>query len=341
VNGRLDEISLTGYRFGDVVRTPVRSWSAVGGMLDFRGFWWEEAKDRLWTVAATDYTATVVPTQIYTRTLNDDGTISNLHGPISLEGINAKRVYGGVQPVPSWFQQQYGVGPYVVGWGGYTSLVNQGGGASIGPTMYAIPDPAGYPNGAMVPTGKFRTIMDYASASSHRGQRVTIPINYYDGGDPRQNPTTAPTSAPATSGGWQSPAQDGTGWWVWGDSYWNTGQWIDGPRKQGFIAVASLGGGKCYYANSTLNSDKQQYELHIFDPIRLGAAARGQTGIANVRPSSMTELMMPGLGAGKTGNGPTKNIGAMTYDPISKRLYMMGFWTSANMNRMYVFQVDA
>ncbi len=341
LNGRLDEWTVAGKPFGALVTTRTRSWPAIGGLLGFRGFWWEESTQRLWSVAATDYTTTVIPTRIFTRTLNDDGTISHLHGPVSLEGISAKRVYGGVQPVPAWFQQQYGVGPYVAGFGGYTSLVNAGGGASIGPTLYALLDPAGFPDGATIPSNSFKTLMDYAPAGTYRGRRVTIPINYYDGGDPRPNPSTPPTVPPAAGARWLSPGPDGLGYWVWGDSYWNTGQWIDTPTKTGFLAIASLGGGKCYYMSSSLHSDKQQYELHIFDPATLGQSAQGLVKPSAVRPASMTELILPGLGGGKSGNGPTKNIGGATYDPISGRLYLMGYWTDKTINRLYVFQVAA
>src|SRR5690606_26686029 len=125
----------------------------------------------------------------------------------------AKRVYGGCTAVPAALVTRLG-GPYVCGWGGYTSLVLQGGGASIGPTMYAIPDPDSIANGATVGA---RTILDAADAQTHRGVRLTIPQNYFDGGDPRQNPPTRPTQPPASTGGWLSPNADGLGWMVWGD----------------------------------------------------------------------------------------------------------------------------
>ena len=76
--------------------------------MEHTGLWWEAAKSRLWTVTAVDYTNVAYPVQVFTRSLNDDGTVTNVHGPIGLTGIPAKRVYGGVQPVPEWFQTQYG-----------------------------------------------------------------------------------------------------------------------------------------------------------------------------------------------------------------------------------------
>src|SRR5690606_14213038 len=128
------------------------------------------------------------------------------------------------------------------GWGGYTSLVAQGGGASIGPTMYAVPDPEAVGNGATVGA---RTILD---AAHHRGVRKTIPTNYFDGGDPRRNPSTRPTQPPVPECDWLSPNADVLGWMVWGDSYYNTGTWIGTT----FAAVASLCKGACWYQSSTL-----------------------------------------------------------------------------------------
>lgn len=97
----------------------------MGGLNNFNALWWEESRSRLWTTACEDYTNIAHQVQIYTRTLNDNGTVSNINGPVGLQGINAKRVYGGAQAVPGWFSGAIaGVGPYVVGWGGYTSLVD-------------------------------------------------------------------------------------------------------------------------------------------------------------------------------------------------------------------------
>jgi hypothetical protein len=343
--GQLEEISLAGLRYSDLITTPTRRWMGIGGMMDFKGFWWEESKQRLWSVAATNYTATIFPTQIFTRVLNDDGTVSDLRGPVSLATIPAKRVFGGVQPVPAWFQSQYGVGPYVVGWGGGTSLVLQGGNASTGPSMYAIPDPANYGSRSTVPSSGFRTIMDYSPADRHRGTRITIPINYMDGGDPRPNPPTAPTGPPVAPARWQSPRADGKGWWTWCDSYWNTGQWIDTQTKHGFVAVLSGFGGKVYYMQSDVHCDTMQFELHIYDPVRFGEVVRGSRQEYAVEPTHMIELDLPGLSkqGHKTHLTPGMGVGGATFDPVTKRLYLIGFGINnfSSFNRLYVFQVNA
>lgn len=342
-SGHLDEISLAGRVFGELITTPVRSWRGIGGMRDYKGFWWDEAKQRLWSASATSYTTTIFPTQIFTRKLNDDGSVSNLHGPVSLDGISAKRVFGGAQPVPEWFQQQYQVGPYVVGWGGGTSLILQGGNASIGPTMYAMPDPADYAAGASISGRAFKTLMDSAPATEHRGARVTLPMNFLDGGDPRGNPSTPPTF-PAASGRWLSPRTDGKGWWTPCDSYWNTGQWIDTPTKHAFITILSGFSGKVYYMASDVHCDYLQFELHIFDPARLGQSAQGRVAPHAVEPATMTELELPGLSkqGHKTHMTPGQGVGGATYDARDKKLYLLGLGINnfSSTNRLYVFQVN-
>jgi hypothetical protein len=351
---RLDEISITNRAYGTVITEPSRSWSAIGGMLDFKGLWWDEAGSRLWSVSAVDYTGDPIPVQIYTRRLNDNGSVSEIRGPVGLAGIPAKRVYGGVQPVPESFQRQYGVGPFVVGWGGYTSLVAQGGAASLGPTIYAIPNVSSYANNALIPASAFKTILDCSSGSTgtdwyksgspsafDRGVRLTRPINYFDSGDSRQNPSTPPSGLPVAGAQWLSPAPDGLGRFVWGDSYYNTGQWIEGPNKRGFIMIASLGAGKCWYGSSTLHYDSRVFELHIFDPAHLGEAAQGKRAPWSVKPAAMVQLNLEDLGRPWDGNSPVGNVGGATYDSLTKRLYVMGVAVNSNYNRLYVYQVNS
>ena len=357
LTGDLHEVSLAGRSFGDLISTTTNTWALgpSGALNNFNGFWWEEAKSRLWVTSAVDYTTQTVPVQISTLTLGATRTVSNVRGPIGLSGLNAKRVYGGAQPVPTWFQTAFNVGPYVVGWGGYTSLMAQGGGASLGPTMYAIPDPAGYGTSGTIPTSAYRVLMDSASGtraddwyrqgsptSFDRGIRMTNPVNYFDGGDARQNPPTPPPAPPLAGAQWLSPAPDGRGRFVWGDSYYNTGVWIDGPTTHGFLMVASLCGGRCWYQSSTLAYDRRVFELHIWDPARLGDAIRGARPAWNIKPTSLAQLNLPlGNSVVWGGNSPTGNIGGATFDPVTRRLYMIGFGVGADVHRsrIFVFQV--
>jgi hypothetical protein len=318
----------------------------------YNSLWWESGStpERMWLTVAVDYTRDYIPSQLYTFALNPDASDIIPAGPFSLDGVPAKRAYGGVQPVPAWFQQQYGVGPYVTGFGGYTSLLVQGGGASLGLTAYAFANPTG-------PTVPCKGLADHGGAYGSdwyangvpngydRGTRLTHPINYFDGGDPRENPPTQPIGAPLSTAQWLSPAPDGKGRFIWGDSYNNTGVWIDTPTKRGFVAIATLGMGNCWYGTSNLNYDSKAYELHIFDPADFGAVAQGTKAPWQVQPTSMTIIDLPGMGLGGQGGGtppaPNTVVGA-SYDAITKRLYVLGTGAGGTyVNRIYVYQVNA
>ncbi len=212
------------------------------------GLWFEQAKNRLWTTWAIDYpddTQSSYTKSLAIRTLNDDGTVSNGIGPWGLAGVQQRRIYGGVTALPPWFQDFYQVGPYAVGWGGYASRMGLG--VSLGPTFYAIPEPTGYPAGD-IPTSDFRTVMDHSGG--------TTSTDWYASGHPvsfdrgvRNSNVKNDYDAPA----WQSPAPDGLGRWVWGDSAWNTGAWIETPSRQGFVLVPKLSSGRAWYQTSTLH----------------------------------------------------------------------------------------
>ncbi|MCC7044036.1 MAG: hypothetical protein IT183_09240 [Acidobacteria bacterium] len=321
--------------------------SGTGAFLNgFHGIWFEQAKNRLWITSAEDYTATNHPARVTIVSLGSGGSATVIK-QFFLDKP-AKRVYGGCQAVPASLVSQLG-GPYVCGWGGYTSLVMQGGNASIGPTMYAIPDPDTVANGATVSA---RTILDAATAQSNRGVRLTKPLNYFDGGDPRNNPPTRPTAPPSSTASWLSPNAQGLGWMVWGDSYYNTGVWIG----ETFAAVASLcgvpgattttvgtttvsGSGACWYQSSTLAFDGRQFELHTWDGSKLG-------NNAVQRPDDMVELRVPidpsRQGGGAMGNRTVGNLAGATYDSVSGRLYIIGIALSDSYtSRLYSYRIGS
>jgi hypothetical protein len=364
LDSRFEEFSIAGSNCGDAITTMTNTWDFSGYpqlKKSFNSYWWDAPNNRLWLTPGEDYTNVYYPSETWTVQLpNSGGAPTNVHGPVYLDVIPTKRTYGGAAAVPAAFQSTYNVGPYVIGFGGYTSLVAQGGGASLGLTMYSVPDPANTANGGTLnagsnPGAQYRVIADHIGAtgstdwyssgtpsSFDRGQRLTNPINYYDGGDSRQNPSTAPTVPPLPGAAWLSPAPDGKGRFVWGDTYFNTGMWISGPRS-GFVAVASLCQGKCYYATSTLVSDARVAEIHVFSEAMLGAAVQGSVKPWNVQPATFKTLSLPGMGSiGLEGNQEPGNIGGAVYDPATHHMYLIcyGCGQTIYYGRIYVFDVN-
>jgi hypothetical protein len=352
VNGELRFLSLalagrllefrTPAAYGQRATQVTASWDLgpTKALNNFNGIWWEASKNRLWITSAEDYTNVNHPAKVTLISLGAGGVATVLKQ--FFLNVPAKRVYGGCQAVPPSLSAQLG-GPYVCGWGGYTSLVAQGGGASIGPTMYVIPDPDTIAAGA---TASVRTILDFATT---RGVRTTIPVNYFDGGDPRQNPSTRPTVPPVSSGAWLSPNSQGLGWMTWGDSYYNTGAWVG----ETFVAVASLcgvqgatttkvgtttitGSGACWYQSSTLAFDGRQFELHAWAGSGLGSNTLK-------RPDQMTVLSIPTPNTRVwSGNIPTGNIGGATFDPTTGIYWLLGFPFNGDYDgRLYAFRVTA
>ncbi len=285
------------------------------------GLWYEQAQERLWTTWAIDYPDDVQAAytkSLAVRRLNENGTITDAAGPWGLTGVQQRRIYGGLTAIPQWFQDFYGVATYGVGWGGYASRMGLG--VSLGPTFYAIPDPALYAPGD-IPAGDFRTLMDHSSgtrmtdwyASGHptsfdRGVRNSDVINEYDGGY------------------WLSPAPDGLGRWTWGDSNWNTGCWIELPTRHGFVTVPKFSSGRAWYETSTLHCQRQTAEIQVFDPRVLGEVARGTRQVWNTYPANRWEItgdcsplgLMDGIG----GNGPSGGPAGASYDPLTRQLYV-------------------
>lgn len=140
-----------------------------------------------------------------------------------------------------------------------------------------------------------------------------------------QRPPGSPQAAP--TGNWLTPAPDGYGRWVWGDSYFSTQQWIDGPTKQGLVAVFAGAGGKAWYhaPGNFIGSDTGVAEIHVFSPASLGAVALGSANAWSVQPSDMKDITgdmtangICTLSHGVENGGPS----GATYDPTTKKLWV-------------------
>ena len=285
------------------------------------GLWYEQTQNRLWTTWAIDYPDDVMAQytkSLVIRTLNDDGTVSNVAGPWGLTGVQQRRIYGGVIGLPQWFQDLYGVGPYAAGWGGYASRMGLG--VSMGPTFYAIPEPTTYPAGD-IPTADFKTLMDHSSG--------TLGADWYAAGHPTsfdRGVRNSDVKNDYDTPNWQSPAPDGLGRWTWGDSNWNTGTWIETSNRFGFITVPKLCDGRTWYQTSTLHCERQSAEIQVFDPRILGEVAQGTRASWNTYPASRWEITGDctplGLMWGRSGNGPDGGPCGASYDPTTQQLYV-------------------
>lgn len=290
LRGSLLEINLT-------TGAQTGSWNLGTEQGDHTGLWFERAKNRLWVVSSPDYTNVQAPAHVSLLTLGA-GTVTRI-GRWTIGAIPEKRIHGGCQPSPVTADR------YVCGFGGYTSLVMQAGGASMGPALYEIPEPTLTANGGTLAP---RVLLD---AYGSRGVRLTQPINYFDGGDPRQNPSTRPTSPPVSTAQWLSPS-NGANWFVWGDSYYGAGMTVPG----GYLAIASLCKGACWYQSSTLAFDGRQFEAHFWSASRL-------TSGPLTRPDWMQELTLPNAnGRIWEGNVAAGNINGAFYE--NGTIYALG-----------------
>jgi glucose/arabinose dehydrogenase len=316
--GQLHEFRIADTPLGGTVAQPTATWTLPAGMYDdFTGIWWDAAKSRLWVTRTLDYgdANTFYPTRISVLTLGA-GSISNVK-TFSLAGVPSKQVFGGAQALPAWAQTALGCEgrPYIVGWGGYTSLVDQTSKASVGPAMFCIPDPDSIGNGATVPASQFKTLLN---AVGNRGYRATPYTNLVDDAQ------------------WTGTNPAGSYWMTWNDSYYNTGMWIEGTTKRGYVAIATVGTGRVRYADGGVQVDGQGFEMHLWNPARLG------DGLLT-RPDSMTVLNLP---RGNTRTWEDYGVGKITgatYDATSGRMYLIGFpfGTDDHIGRLYSFTVNA
>lgn len=303
---------------GGTVTATTATWQLPGGMVDdFTGIWWEAAKNRLWVTRTLDYgeASSYYPTRISVLTLGS-GSVSNVK-TFSLSGVTSKQVFGGAQALPAWAQAELGCTgkPYLVGWGGYTSLMAQTSPASVGPAMFCIPDPDTLSNGATVPASGFKTLLN---AVGNRGYRATPYTNLVDDAQ------------------WTGTNPAGSYWMTWNDSYYNTGMWIEGTTKRGYVAIATVGTGRVRYGDGGVQVDGQGFEMHIWNQTRL------DDGLLT-RPDSMTVLNLPRGNTRTWGDYGVGKVTGATYDATSGRMYLIGFPFSTDnyTGRLYSFVVNA
>ena len=172
-----------------------------------------------------------------------------------------------------------------------------------------------------------------APSNFDRGSRTPDYVNFYEGGG----------GYPSKPGSWQK-APDGRGRWVWGDSAYQTGIWLDLPTKHGFLLIPTVHTGNVWYQNSTLNWNGRTAEFHIYDPQELGEVARGSRPVWGVKPSDVWRPDWPGIKfTGGQGNSQIRTVAGATFDARTNRLYARwtmagGTWPNTK-DRIFVWQV--
>lgn len=309
-------------------------WNATGFGRNGRwlGLGWD-ADGRLVTGSALDYLGTPSPYGLHRRTLNDNGTITDLEGPLALDGLSPRRYFGNFVRIPPSWQALLGVGPYAVGGGGYLSTMCVDS-VSMGPTLYGIPAPD-WPSGH-VPSSAIRTLMDHGAGSCQAAwyPGASAPTTYDRG--------VRNTDVAEEYDTWISPAPDGLGRWTWADQVWNTVNWIDTSARHGVLLLASLANGRAWYQYSTLHSDRQTVEAQVFDPNDFVAVLNGSVPPSRVQPRSRQILSTPDLRVKPfDGNTPSCRMAGASFDPITNRVY--GYVPNAadGLGRIYAWQIPA
>jgi hypothetical protein len=327
---RFAEISLagktpatSGSTTANQITSTTRRWnegitSAGYQFRDYARIYWDNNTNVLWLVSAVNYPDDTqdVSTNIFTSSLTDGVGQTNVKR-YSLDAVPDRRAGTGVVPTPATFQSTYGVGPFVVGLGGYFSRVEQRGQASSGLSAYAIPDPSGYPTNTSFSTAQYKPLAVRAATPINR--QLTLVNNEFDSIYNQPNP-------------------DGLNYWGYLSRYVG-GFFIDGASKKGFVTITTTAKTRSYYYVSSVEAYGYLAEAHVFDPNDLGRISQGIQSsridpiAANMK--ALTETQYTGLVRDQFNSDAA-------YDDVNKKLYVLmngrgptGFW-----NRIYVYDVN-
>lgn len=157
-----------------------------------------------------------------------------------------------------------------------------------------------------------------------------------------------PPAAAQSSGQWLSPAPDGKNRWPWGESYFSSAVWIDGPNKKGIVCILSGAGGKAWYhkPGDFLGSDSGVAEIHVFSPYDLGAVIKGTLNPWNLQPAAMLDITATMQANGVSTGSHSSEAGcpcAASFDSTTNCLwiYSQGPNSNGNTARLDCWSVNA
>ncbi len=143
--------------------------------------------------------------------------------------------------------------------------------------------------------------------------------------------------------GWNP--KDGVGYWSWTDWIWQGGVWIDLPSKHGLLYMPTLGRGRTWYGNATLNAEHAAHAWYVYDPASLALVAQGKKKQWEIQPTHTWDVHFENITYPMAGwhDEPAHMITGVAFDPSTSLLYAAVRFAvgsgSAAQHLVYVFHV--
>jgi hypothetical protein len=271
------------------------------------GLYWDPIDARLYWTSGRTYNTTQpqLPSVGYSLLDDDTGKAIEVEGAWAFRGRGSKPTMGGVLPIPRWFADQYCQGRRLgAGFGGYWSIVATGP-AHMGPALCAFAPPD-------------RGTLD-RNASLAYTNLVGYPFNV--------KPYTTPdrchrdTDYHTEFDGWNP--KDGIGYWTWADWLWQGAVWIDAPDRHGVVFFPTLGRGRVWYGNATINAERAAHAWYVYDPLDLAQVAQGKDQ-SKIQPRNTWDVHYENIRypMGAWRDEPWNMVTGSSYDESTRRLYI-------------------
>jgi len=256
------------------------------------GIHWDEARRTMWWTWYHGYKTGDAPPVLAATRLADDGGMTPV-GPwyVKAPGGLYKSYWGGVIALPRSFADECTGGKTLaLGLGGYYSICAA---ASRGPALGCIPEP-----------------------DPGEGSVAVTPLLCH----PQDRPAARDGDYfSANCGFWNDPPTGPeAGTWSF-DDWCRAGVFVDTPRGHAYVAFVRLGTGRLGYDFGAITSAGSAEYWYIYDPRRLGRAARGDEESWTTAPSALMPISYP---AGRTVTGAC-------FDARTGRLYLCVSWAYA------------